>query len=62
MFYNTLSNFKSCFKKGVDFVKTSTVGTITAIKNDIREEINIQKEVRKLYKERNASKSTEKSE
>lgn len=62
MFHNTLSNFKSIFKKGLDFVKTVTVGTITSLKDDICEEYSIQKEVRELRKARQTSKTSEKSE
>lgn len=62
MFNNTFNNLKSIFKKGVDLVKTSTIGTITAIKDDICEEIDLRKEVKALREARKASETSEKSE
>jgi hypothetical protein len=44
MFTNTLKSLKETFKKGVEFTKSVTVGTITAVKDDIRQEISIVKE------------------
>ena len=62
MLHNTFSNFKNTFKKGVDFVKTATIGTITAVKNDICEEINLRKEVKELRKAKTSTETSEKSE
>ena len=62
MLHHTFSNFKNSLKKGVDFVKTVTIGTITSIKDDICEEISLRKEVKELRKARNSSESSEKSE
>lgn len=62
MFSNTLSNFKSIFKKGVDFVKTVTIGTITSVKDDICQSIDNHKEFKEWQKNKNSSASSDKSE
>jgi hypothetical protein len=62
MFSNTFNNLKQSFKKGADFVKTFTIGTITSLKNDICEEIEVRKEVKELRKAKKASNSSEKPE
>ena len=62
MFNNTLINLKSTFKKGVDFTKSFSIGTITSIKNDICEELELRKEVKALREAKKASESSEKSE
>lgn len=59
MFSNTFNNLKESFKKGVDFVKTFTFGTITSLKNDICEEIEVRKEVKELRKSRKNTDSSE---
>lgn len=51
MFNNTFNNLKSIFKKGGDLVKTATIGTITALKDDISLELKIHKELKEYRKE-----------
>ena len=48
MFSNTLSHLKSLVKESFSLVKTVSIGTITAVKNDIREELDLRKEVKAL--------------
>ena len=62
MFSNTLSNLKSTFKKGVDFVKTASIGTITSVKNDICEEIEFRKEYKAFREWKAKQETSEKSE
>lgn len=62
MFSNTLSNFKSIFKKGVDLVKTSTIGTITSVKNDICQSIDNRKRYQEWLKANPPTETSEKSE
>lgn len=48
MFSNTLSHFKTLVKEALSLIKTVSIGTITAVKNDIREELDLRKEVKAL--------------
>lgn len=62
MLSNTFSHFKNLVKGGFNFVKDATFGTITAVKNDICQELEIRKEVKAVIEARKASASSEKSE
>ena len=48
MFSNTLSHIKTLVKESLSLIKTVSIGTITAVKNDIREELDLRKEVKAL--------------
>lgn len=60
MFSNTFKSLKTSFKKGVDFAKSVTVGTITAIKDDICQEADIVKEFREFRKSKLSSENASK--
>lgn len=62
MLSNTFSHFKSLVKGGFSFVKDATFGTISAVKNDICQELEIRREVKAVIEARKASQSSDKSE
>ena len=62
MLSNTFSHFKNLVKGGFNLVKDVTIGTITAVKNDICQELEIRKEVKAVLEARKASESSDKSE
>ncbi len=62
MFSNTFKNLKETFKKGVDFIKAGTIGTITSLKNDICQYSNDIKEFKEFRKNKHSTENSEKSE
>ena len=62
MLSNTFSHFKNLVKGGFTFVKDATIGTITAVKNDICQSIDTHKEFKEWKANKNSSETSEKSE
>ena len=61
MFSNTLSHFKTLVKESLSLIKTVSIGTITAVKNDIREELDLRKEVKALRESKLAAQNSSNS-
>ena len=58
MFSNTLSHIKTLVKESLSLIKTVSIGTITAVKNDIREELDLRKEVKALRESKLAAQNS----
>ena len=57
-----IENFKEIGKKGLDFVKTLTIGTVTSIKDDICQYRDKRKAQEEWWKSTHSSTDSEKSE
>lgn len=62
MFNSTFSHIKKLVKESFNLVKDVTLGTITAVKDDICEEHELRKEVKALREAKKASNSSAKAD